>query len=284
MKLRDFFEGQYRPLKLRGRSPNTVRLYLCTISALEKFLQRPATLEELFDDLLLARYLTHRAETRSPFTSEKERTQIMAMIRFAHERRACGNLPMPCVPPTPLPERVPEAWPVESIRELMKAAEKTTEPDFWKALISVCWETAERIGAITSLKPSDYMNGSLLVRAEYRKGRKRDKIYRLSPATSLLVEKVIKGKRPGEEIFAWKNKRTNLWYAFGKIVKSAGLGEGRRTKFHMLRRSAATHYASRGGDATALLDHSSPRVTRAYLDPRFIDAGPQPCEVLPAIS
>ena len=198
---------------------------------------------------------------------------------------------MPCVPPAPLPERIPTAWTVNQLRGLTAACDKRAglvggvpACAFWLALVAVCWESAERIGAILSLRAGDYSEGRILVLAEYRKGRKRDKLYGLTADTCRLLDQCVDGKRAGDLIFKWDRQMSFLWYEFGKIVDAAGLGGGRRAKFHQLRRSAATHYAAAGGDATALLDHSSPRVTRAYLDPRFLKTGPQPCDVLPSIS
>jgi integrase len=291
MTLAEFFTRYYAPLKLRGRSENTTRLYHCTIKAFKKFLDgREPTLIDL-DDLIVSQFLAQRASTRSPFTAEKERTQLLSLWRFAFDRRIEGVTTRPCVPPTPLPERIPTAWAVDSIRDLMRAASKETgmiagspASAWFMALISVLWESAERIGSIMSLRVLDYSSPRILVRAEYRKGKKRDKLYSLTPSTCVLIDQIVKGKKPNDKIFAWDKPLPNLWYSFGKVVERAGLGGGRRAKFHQLRRSSATHFASRGGDATALLDHSSPRVTRAYLDPRFLQTGPQPCDVLPSIS
>lgn len=290
MTLLDFFNTVYAPLRLRGRSENTKRLYHCTLKSFKKFLGRDPMIGDL-DDLVVSQFLAHRAETRSPYTSEKERTQILSLWRFAVDRRTPGVSAKPCVPMTPLPERIPSAWTVDQCRELIRAAGKTAgviggipAGTYYKAIVSVLWESAERIGAILSLKVVDYEGGRIYVRAEYRKGKKRDKLYNLTPETSRLVEECCKGKKPADKIFKWDRQITTLWYEFGKIVERAGLGGGRRAKFHQLRRSSATHFASRGGDATALLDHSSPRVTKAYLDPRFLTSGPQPCDVLPKIS
>ena len=287
MTLLDFFTQFYLPLRLRGRSENTVRLYHCTIRSFAKFLERTPRLENL-DDLTIARFLAARAAKRSAFTAEKERTQLLSLARFAFERRLIDV--MPCVPPAPLPERIPTAWTVKQLRSLTAACEKQTGMVgglpaglFWQALVAVCWESAERISAILSLRVCDYHEGRILVLAEYRKGRKRDKLYRLTPATCALLDQCAQGRRGSDLIFKWDRQKPLLWYWFGKIVSQASLDGGRRAKFHQLRRSAATHYAAGGGDATALLDHSSPRVTRAYLDPRFVQTGPQPCDVLPAI-
>ena len=129
--------------------------------------------------------------------------------------------------------------------------------------------------------PADLTGPHLLVRAEVRKGGKRDKAYRLSERTTALVRQVTGERR----IFEWPQARTYLWSRYADIVARAGLGKGRHLSFHALRRSAASHFQSLGGDAVALLDHSNPRIThRWYLDRRMTDTGPQPCDLLPDIS
>jgi integrase len=272
---------------LRGRSDNTSRLYANTLKQFAKYLGRPATIEDDLNDLAVSRYLSHRARERSVFTAEKERSQILALWRCAADRRLIDM--RPCVPPTPIPLRVPTAWSIDQLKALLATAKvmKGKVGDvpahiWWTALIQVLWQSAERIGAIMSVNKEDYTRPIILVRAECRKGGKRDKLYTFTDPVCDLLD-VLKKSGNGPQLFAWPRGYEYLWNRFGKIVKAAGLEGGRRSKFHQLRRSAATHFAARGGDPTALLDHSSPRITKAYLDPRFIDTGPKPCEVLPGL-
>lgn len=288
MNLIEFFEDTFCPLRLRGRSENTRRLYRCTLRTFKKFLKnREPTLDDL-DDLVVSRFLEHRASKRSLFTAEKERTQLLSLWRFANDRGLVAR--RPCVPPTPLPERIPEAWTIEQVRGLSRAAGeekgmigKVPASLFFRCLVACAWETAERIGCLMSLRAYDFQQGQLLARAEYRKGRKRDKLYSLTPSTQAMLAEIVRGRKSSEPIFEWDRTHSYLWDRFGGIVAKAGLAGGRRAKFHALRRSAATHYAARGGNATELLDHSSPRVTRAYIDPRFLKSGPPPSDVLPPI-
>lgn len=287
MTLSQFFDDYYRPLKLRGRSLNTVRLYANTIKQYEKYLGRTATIEEDLNDLQVSRFLEHRSRQRSAFTSEKERNQLCALWRCAADRRLVEL--RPCIPVTPIPFRVPTAWSIEQLKTLLATAKvvpgmigDVPARIWWTALIQVLWQSAERIGAILSVEKVDYTRPMILVRAEHRKGGKRDKLFTFTDPVCDLLDVLAKSKN-GPRLFAWPKGYEYLWNRFGKIVKAAGLEGGRRNKFHQLRRSAATHYAARGGDPTALLDHSSPRITKAYLDPRFIDTGPKPCEVLPGI-
>jgi integrase len=147
----------------------------------------------------------------------------------------------------------------------------------------VLYETAERCGAIFAARVEDWSSPRLLVKAEHRKGGKRDRLYTLTDETCELVDAMCRGKSPTDLIFKWDRCYAHIWKRFGDIVQAAGLPGGRRAKFHQLRRCAASHFAARGGNATLLLDHSSPRVTRAYLDPRYADLGTPPCHVLPSL-
>jgi integrase len=285
MLLQQLFDDFYRPLRLRGRSANTCRLYDCTIRAFGKWLGYPPTIDDL-TDLTLSRYLDARAATRSPYTAEKERTQLVSLARFARDR---GIIPtMPEVPPAPLPDRVPRAWTLGELGSIYRAAAATrgyvgdVPAGVWfSALVSVLWETAERIGAVLECRPDDLDAPTLHVRAEYRKGRKRDRVYRLTQRTCGLLQQA----RGRHRLLEWPRSHTLLWGKYADVVARAGLGRGRHLSFHALRRSAASHYAALGGDPVQLLDHSSPRIThRWYLDRRLTDRGPAPCDVLPELN
>lgn len=285
MLLQDLFDEFYRPLRLRGRSSNTTRLYGCTIRAFGKWLGSQPTVDDL-TDLTLSRYLEYRAATRSPYTAEKERSQLCSLWRFAADRRIVATKPE--VPPAPLPDRIPRAWTLDELGSIYRAAAasrgyvgRVPAGVWYAALVSVLWETAERIGAVMECTPDDFSGSTLHVLAEYRKGSKRDRLYRLSSRTASLLEKA----RGTRRLLEWPCSRTLLWAKYADIVARAGLGRGRSLSFHALRRSAASHYAARGGDPVQLLDHSSPRITHKwYLDRRMTDNGPAPCDVLPEIN
>lgn len=288
MTLSDLFENYFSPLRLRGKSQNTTRLYRCTLRSYEKFLGRPPTTEDL-DDLQLSRFLAQRASVRSPYTAERERNQLVSLWRFAHNRRLIDT--QPCVPPSSrLPERIPQVWSPEELRRLIAVAGATPgiigdapAGIFWRALVGTLYESAERISAIMSATVGDWQKPRLLVRAEYRKGGKRDRLYTLTEPTGDLIDYLCRKHRSDEKIFRWDRNWTYLWTKFGDVVEAAGLPGGRRAKFHQLRRCAASHYAAAGGNPTQFLDHSSPKITRAYLDPRYTELGTPPCHVLPSL-
>ena len=60
---------------------------------------------------------------------------------------------------------------------------------------------------------------------------------------------------------------------FDKVLSAAGLPTDRKSKFHRMRRSVASHLHAAGHNATDALGHSSADVTRkSYFDPNIIGA------------
>lgn len=286
MTLDEFFEDFYRPLRLIAKSENTARLYGCTLRSYARHLGRTPTVEQDLTDLQIARFVAARVKTRSPYTAEKERSQLCSLARFASDRRMIPEKPM--MSPCTLPERIPNGWTIDELRKLIAVAGEThgrvggvLASVWWRALVLTLWQSAERVGAILAVEHVDYRRPTLAVQAEHRKGGKRSKTYTLSASACDLVDEVHRAGH--DRLFHWDRPPTSLWSSFGVIVTKASLGDGRRCKFHALRRSAASHYAVAGGNPTTLLDHSSPRITRAYMVPRIVDVGPQPCEILPEI-
>lgn len=310
MTLHDAFETLYRPLRLRGKSHRTTMLYGCTLRAFGRWLGREPTVADL-DDLVVARYLEARAGQVAPLTAERERIQLVALSRLLAERRVI-EVPL-AVPAGRIPERVPQAWTLDDMARLLAAAADPAtyrsrsgrprifplpaiaKPDatpesavvlarMFAALIPVLWETGERIGAVMDARQEDYRRPHLLLRAEARKGSKRDRLYTLSAATCDRIEAVI--ILGNDRIFPWASGKNTLYNQLGKVLKAAGLREGkRRLGFHQIRRTACTHYAAAGGDPRWFLDHENLRTTtRWYLDPRFVENHAPPCDVLPAIA
>jgi integrase len=307
--LLDAFHDLYRPLRLRGKSHRTTMLYECTFRAFGRWLGRVPVVADL-DDLVVARYLEARAGQVAPLTAERERIQLCALARLLAERRVI-EFPL-TVPPGRLPERVPEAWSLEDMAKLVAAAadpatyrsrsgrprifplpalakpaataESAVElARMFSALIPVLWECGERIGAVMEARPEDYRRPHLLLRAEARKGSKRDRVYTLSAATCDRLETLMAAGN--KRIFPWASSKNTLYNQLRKVMRAAGLrGDKKRLGFHQIRRTACTHYAAAGGDPRWFLDHENLRTTsRWYLDPRYIENHAPPCDVLPVI-
>lgn len=292
MTLREFFKTTYRPLKLRGRSAKTAALYEATFRAFDKWLRAEGIADECridhLDELLLARYLEAYTQTHSPYTSEKQRSQLMALARLAWERRVPGLERMPSCPPGVLPDRVPTAWSADDLRKLFAAAQRERGfvgqipgREWFPAAIQLAYETGERIGALLATPARDYQRPTLTVQPEARKGGRRGRVYHLSDELCARLDRVV--AYGYEMLLPWPMAPTHVYHRLKTILKAAGLA-GKRLAFHQIRRTAISHIAAAGGDPVAFAGHSSPAITkRWYLDPRYGERGPKPHELLPRI-
>lgn len=283
MLLNDLLLGVYAPL--RGVSDRTVRIYQFTLSAWAKFLGREPTLDDL-DELPVAQFLAHRLRERSVGTAAKDRCQLRALWEFA-ARRGLTNGRWPQIRPIRVPERVPQCWLTDEMQRLLVAASErqgtisgVPASAWWRAALLTCYDSGERIAGILSIEWRDVSPTSVTIRAESRKGQRRD-IYRpISPETWQAIDAIREPRRV--RVFDWDRAYTNLWRHLGKICEAAGLPNDRLSKFHRIRKTTASYAAAAGLDAQRLLDHASPRTTRAYLDPRVVQPPSAP-DVLPRV-
>lgn len=272
MLLEDFFSGVYTPLKLRGKSKETVRLYRLSLRSFDKTLGRRATMEDL-TDFNLARHLTRVASMgRAAATVNKDRAQLLAIWRFACQRNYLSVWPN--VPQEIEPKRTPMAWMPDELEKIQRAILKedglignAQAKDFWNAMFLVILDTAERVGAVMQLQWCHLQRNWLTVPAEFRKGKRRDRQYELSQET---VEALARIPRLHKEIFHWPYHYTLLWAKFGAVLKRAGVTTDRKSKFHRLRRTVASACAAVDVDAQSILDHKDRSVTEMYLDPRIV--------------
>lgn len=287
MTLQEFYSTVFSPWFLRSRSPRTKCLYETTIRNFRAFLKREPELSDLADLPVNSFLGWLKSRELSPFTINKERSNLLAIWRFAARKSYVKD--WPDVPTESEPEQMPLAWQADEIQRLFAAADKAQgqlanvpASQWWRMLLLILWDSGERIGAIRNLAWShiDLRRGWLLVPAKFRKGGKSDRLYKLSDET-LSILRESKKSRPRDLIFPWPYSETYLWKMFGNLLKSAGLDSGARSKFHKLRRSVASHYEAAGGDATELLGHSERKVTvKHYLDKRITGVAKPACELL----
>jgi integrase len=287
MTLDRFLTDVYVPLRLRGRSPESVRLLRHAITQFSRWLGRPATLDDL-DDLVVSQWLAKMAEKKSPNSVSRERSGILALWNLAQGR---GLVRLrPTVAPELIPQSTPRAFTTDELARLAEAAKWSSgwvgpvpANVFFQALIAVGLETGERINALLKTPRYCWQRPTLTVPAVIRKGKRQERVYELSPEACALVDRVV--AHDGPTVFWWIASDTALRKRWKTITRRAGLGDGRDVQFHALRRSTASHLAAAGLDATSYLGHSTDRITRrSYLDPRVVDASrPKAWQSLPRI-
>ncbi|HBE66920.1 MAG TPA: hypothetical protein DDW52_02095 [Planctomycetaceae bacterium] len=279
------FCSKYRPQRLTGKSPETTRMYGLSVAMFGRWLGRPALLSDLTDERV-SQFIAWRAENRTLATAGKDAQQLLALWRFAALSRLGPDAPTIRPPDAPVP--VPDAWTEDDVAKLVKHIHtlSTTMRNgvpfklFWGAIVSIALDTGERVGAIQKLTWDRIDSaGWLVVPAESRKGGKHGKRFKLSDNTRELLSKLRK-HCDGETVFEWPYHHTYFWKRYGWLLEAAGLPNERRTKFHKIRRTVATHFEAAGGDATELLGHSARAVTRRYIDERQVSR-PQPADIGP---
>ena len=268
----------YTRKRLRMRSANTIRLYKHSVSAFEVTLGRKGTTDDLTDDNVECHMTRIVDSGLSVASANKDLWQLGAIWRFANRNRLCDTWPN--VQLYPEPERIPMAWLPSDIDKLFASI---NEEDgkvsgapaslWWRCLVSVLLDTGERIGAVMRCNRINLQGCHLLVPAENRKGKTRDKLFELSSETTHLLSALTLAHRY-EKLFPWDKCDTYIYTRYNRILKRAGLPTDSKSKFHRLRRSVASAVKSQGGDATAALDHASSETTKAYLDPRIVHQQP----------
>lgn len=282
MNIQTFFDNFYKPQRLLGKSPNTVRLYNFSIRSFGKTVATVPKLRHLTDANLITHMQRVIDDGRSPATANKDRDQLLTIWRHAHRLGKVRKYPN--CPRLNEPQRTPQAWLPEEFDRLLETIE--AEEGFfgpvprslwWRTLALVCLDTGERISALRHAKWDWFSGEWFTVPAEARKGGRRDRTYRLSPVTlgHLEAVRLVSQKTP----FPWPYCDMYLWTLFGKLLEKAGLPNTRRDKFHKIRRTTGSVAHAAGMDAQEVLDHQSRKTTQRYLDPRFHRAQ-QACDVL----
>lgn len=286
MLLESFLADVYVPLRLRGRSPESVRLLRHAITQFGRWLGRPATLDDL-DDLVVSRFLMARASRLAPDSVARERSGLLALWNVAQGR---GLVRLrPCVAPELIPERTPRGFTADELAALVASCREArgwvgpVPADVWFAgLAGTLFYSGERISAVLRVPRLNWRRPWLDVPAEARKGRRKPMVHELPPDVADLVDRIA--NHDGPTVFWWRASDTALRKRWKVITRRAGLGDGRDVQFHALRRSFASHLTAAGGDAREGLGHASERTTRKYLDPRITGAGkPAEWRLLPQI-
>lgn len=195
-----WFRRVYAPRVLRGRDPHTLELYEITLRHWTRHLGRAPAFADLIDDAV-GEFLSARAQEVARATANKDHANITALWRYANRLRLVDT--WPTLPKLTAPQRVPQAWTTGEMGRLFAEAARAPgmigrvpTGDWWRALLLTVWDTGERIGAVWQVTwdDVDLAGGWVRVPAETRKGRRTDRLYRLS-ADALPALIAVRAKR-----------------------------------------------------------------------------------------
>lgn len=255
------------------RSEQTKLQYEIALRNLSESIGHPATIGDLSDDnvRIMMRRLEEKGLGRK--TIKERAGRINTLWTWLAKRRRIEAFPSAVR--LKVPKRVPVAWTREELRQLFTACTKlhgfvggVPKAKYWHALLAVLWDTGARITEVLAIRWEwiDFERGTIHVPAEVRKNEECDMSYRLHPDT---VKLLVEIRSPTRELaLEWPKHPGYIYGAYRTVLKAAGLPHGRKDKFHKIRRSVASHVQAAGLDASLVLNHSSPTITReSYLDP-----------------
>ena len=294
--LQSHFDLLYRPKRLFGKSPETIRLYGFTFGYFRAFLGREPTIHDLDDAKIMALMEWIVSKTNglglSLRTANKTRDQLTALWNFLARKSVVKT--WPDVPSFPEPHRDPVGWTRDELKLLwqMCAAQRgliagVPADLWWLGIHSVAYDTLERIGAVRELRwsrvlyfdshPDDDIWAHFP--AETRKGGMEPNSARLHRDTVRILRQ-IRAASDDERVFPWNKAKEYLHTRYRILRQKAGLPTDRFHSFHCIRRTGASFAEAAGADASKLLRHSSRGVTeRHYLVPS-LTAAAQACDVL----
>ena len=188
--------AKYRPVRMeaRGCSQCSIDGHRIAINRLCDYAACEVTLSQLSDDLLEGFVTWQIAAGRSPSTANGRFACILAEWRYAWRKKLVEELPRDCEK-LPVPKRMPEAWSIEQMGQLLEACGRVEEEIsgiparlFWTATVLVLSDTGIRRSALLGLRREhlDMGTGILLVPAEVQK-QSVDQVFKLHPDTLAVI-------------------------------------------------------------------------------------------------
>lgn len=272
---------QFFRVRLQLRSEKTRIQYRLALNNFAELLGRPATIDDLQDDNLAA--LAHQLLDRklSEFTINERVGRLKTLWNWLARRGVVQQFPTLAKLQTAGP--IPRAWTKEELGRLFDScAVESGNIDgiaagcWWLALMSWLWCTSERKGATFAMtwEMIDLDGLTAVLPPAIRKGRK-SACYSLWPECASMLRLIR--REPDDKVFPWPFNDGTYYFRYGRILRRAGLPDGRKNKTHAMRVTHATWREATGGDASKDLGHASKETTqRHYLDPRIVKPDSRP--------
>ncbi len=263
----------FRRHKLAMSAPQTVYQYELNLRRFDQFLERPALIADLQDEVVAAaiNWLI-RDKRLSPASASKFRDNLCCLWRFLSRKRIVDS--DPDVPEVKEPRRAPVGLTRDQLRKLWEFLQRLPgdiegipASDWFCSLVGTFWDTGARKSELFGLRWEfvDLSAGFITARAETVKGGMGDRLYRIRPSTVEWLRRIEQPRRT--IVWPWPWSETIFYSRLGEIMLRNGMPDTRYFKTHVFRKSMASHLLAAGGDPQAALGHSSGEITdRYYLD------------------
>lgn len=276
--LHDWIFERYLPQNLDVRDDKTRKHYQRAVNDLGELLGRPPTLADLTDETLTALivYLLKPPRELAEVTANERAGRIRAFWTWAARKRYVDQWPTFRL--VDEPEKIPIAWRENEMVKLFNAC-RMQRGDlcgvpawrWWTVLHAFLWCSGERIGATLAMRVDHLRleDCCAVLPASIRKGKKKPAVHSLWADLVEMLKMILPPNGPERQlVFPWPRHPTTFYYHYGRLLRMAGLPDGRYCKPHKMRVSHATWCYIAGDDPTRRLGHNDPATTRrSYIDP-----------------
>lgn len=246
-----------RELKIRNYSPKTVKSYLYSLR--EYFTFKKTSLEDLNINNIKDFLLNRKQKGVSP----QSRNIFLSAIKFFYRNvvKASQKIDIQSAKKN---KRLPVVLSRNEIRQIIEVTKNTKH----KLLLSLTYGAGLRVSEVVALKVRDIDLNELTIHIKQAKGQK-DRISVLPERLINDIRSLTAGKSNNDFVFAsergGKLTTRTPQKVFESSLKKAGIKK--KTSFHSLRHSFATHLLENGTDLRylqELLGHANIRTTQRY--------------------
>ena len=285
-ELVDYLHDVYLTDRINLRQ-STVQQIEVSIKIFGRFLERPATIDDLRKDTIV-KFMAWYAGLVKGSTVNAKRKDLVAIWRVAWDKgdTRCAVRKIPRAREEKLE---PEAYFLDTMQAIIKRAgeldgtvgtsgkHRWSIPRslWWTALLTTQYSTAARIGALRQAKTADcdLARRTLTLRAKTQK-QNAEQSFTLIPDAVRAIEAIYDPTR--EDLFWWPYCRRYFHDYYDRhIIKPLGIPSTGRSmdKTHKIRRTTLSYVAVQNRhQAYNLAGHRNPETTdRHYLDPRIVN-------------
>jgi integrase len=217
----------------------TARQYRMSAEKLERWAGGPVYLTDL-TELLVSAFLREYGETVKPSTARSKRTQLMALWRSAADEYLCEP-PTRRVRSARVPWEPREAWTIDEVRELVRAASwlprnhscGMRRAEWFDLAIRIAWDSGLRWGDQVRLRVAD-VHGDLVVVPQSKTSR--PVCGRLTASTLAILRDTLR-RHPRALVTPWTKSHETFNDQVRRLVAKAGIRPG---TWKWLRRGGAT--------------------------------------------
>ncbi|MGE3241853.1 MAG: tyrosine-type recombinase/integrase [Pirellulales bacterium] len=273
----DELRAEYVACNPAIRSIHTENLFAIVCRHFSRFLERDALVADLNEKTLNAYARHRRTLKKAESTVENELVRLMVLWRFAALN---GLVPPPMWKLKRLRPKQPESLHRHEVRAIFRAIygaqgmfDDVPRNIYFPAVISVIWDSFERINAVRQVMRSDIEAGARYIRFRERKGHGRELRWPMRWTTRRAVRKLLAAtdrERPFSVL-----SMPSFYDHYDQILADAGIEPKPSNRPHGLRRTGGTHYQAAGGNARDVYDHADERTTwRHYIDQSMVGIRP----------